>query len=130
MSSPPTRVAIRGWFTDVLDGRCTPDEASDWATDHISACRWEDELILQGLLRLNALLSLSDAQAQQSLERWTADLAEYDEDPREWDRRYFLQLVRGFAERVGVEHARRFANKLVSEGMLTSLDVRDVFGDD
>ncbi|MDX6283083.1 MAG: hypothetical protein QOH03_4154 [Kribbellaceae bacterium] len=35
----------------------------------------------------------------------------------------------GFAERVGVERGRQLANKLVSDGMLTSLDVQAMFGD-
>jgi hypothetical protein len=130
VTSPPTRAAIGGWFADVLDGRRTRDEANEWAIDQIEAGQWEEELVLQGLLRLNGLPALSDAEARASLERWTAELAEYDEDPLEWDRRYFLQLVRGFAARVGVGSARLFAAKLVSDGLLTSFDVREVLGDD
>ena len=130
MTTPPAWDAIRGWFADVLAGRRTRDEASEWAVEHIEAGRWEEELILQGLLRLNALPGSSDAQAKESLERWTAEFVKYDEDPQEWDRQYFLRLVRGSTERAGVESARRLANKLVSDGVLTSLDVREVLGDD
>lgn len=129
MNTPPSRTAIRDCWDDVLAGRRTREEVNEWAVQQIEAGLWEEELVLQGLLRLNTLPVLGEADVRESLERWTADLAEYDENPQAWDRAYFLRMLREFTQSRGADAGARFAGKLVSDGLLTSLDVREVLGD-
>ncbi|MFI6678171.1 hypothetical protein [Kribbella sp. NPDC050470] len=141
----PTRAEVHAWWEDVVAGRRTRTEASELAQPWLQANFMGEELVLQGLLYLQALdlgvdapgdtprhrsgsaseYLVSDADMATALSRWLQELDVVDEDPAGWTVRHFQRMVSGFATRCGADRARSFGAKLVAAGHLTSADVLD-----
>jgi hypothetical protein len=125
-----TRPEVQQWWSDLVAGRRSRVEASDWAEKWLGgSC---EELVVQGLLGLQAarhsVLSDPDLKSQMAdaLVRWQAELRIYDVDPDAWNRSYFKRLLLDFARRHGAEPARKFGLKLIRSGQLRELDIEDV----
>jgi hypothetical protein len=141
----PTRAEVQAWWEDVVAGRRTRTEASDWAYPWVQANFMGEELVLRALLYLHAMdlgvdapgntprhqagpaseYLVSDADIATALCRWLGELSVYDEDPHGWNLRHFQKMVRDLATRSGADRARSFGAKLVDAGHLTTADVLD-----
>jgi len=141
----PTRAEVQVWWEDIVVGRRTRTEASDWAETWVQANFMGEELVLQALLYLHAVdlgvdasgetprhqsgsaseYLVSDADMAIALSRWLQELSVDDEDPAGWTVRHFQKMVRDLATRSGADRARSFGAKLVAAGHLTSADVLD-----
>ncbi|GAA2012465.1 hypothetical protein JL107_06310 [Nakamurella flavida] len=146
---PPSRAQVRAWWQDVETGRCMRWEASDWALAHLEDGQADEELVIQGLLYLQALTLVpvpgrdqlahsrvpgapsfdSLAEVGVALTKWEAQLREYDADPDAWMRGYFRRMISDHAGWRGGDAARRFARKLVRAGHLTTEDVEQALGE-
>ncbi|MEU8227452.1 hypothetical protein [Kribbella sp. NPDC048915] len=141
----PTRAEVQVWWEDVVAGRRTRTEASDWADPWVQANFMGEELVLQALVYLHAMdlavdglgdaprhqsgsdskYLVSEADMARALSRWLQELSVYDEDPDGWTVRHFQKMVRNLATRSGADRARSFGAKLVAAGHLTTADVLD-----
>jgi hypothetical protein len=127
-----TRTTVRTWWEETLAGTRTRAETSRWAQQQIDAGWWDEELVLQGLLQLQALDIAGDAGAaadsdnalQESLDAWLSRLDRYDENPAAWRTDYFTTMLRSFANRHGIEAAERFSAKMVGAGLLSTSEVQ------
>ncbi len=143
----PTRAQVRAWWQDLTAGHRTRRQASAWAQHHLDQCAADEELVIQGLLALQACtlvrgeddrpvhaqdpdapFSHSMAELAADLTAWEAQLGEYDRDPDAWMRAHFRQMVSRFATGQGVDAARQFGRQLVDDGHLTADDVEDALG--
>ncbi|HEY0869592.1 MAG TPA: hypothetical protein VGD55_04285 [Acidothermaceae bacterium] len=124
-----TRQEVQQWWSDLVAGRRSRIEASDWAEQWLGGSG--EELVVQGLLALQAVRHsvLSDLelrpQMADALARWQQELRLYDVDPDAWNRSYFKRLLLDFARRHGAEPARKFGLKLVRSGQLREPDIED-----
>ena len=141
----PTRADVQAWWEEVVGGRRTRTEASDWAYPWVQANFMGEELVLQALLYLHGMdlgvdaagdaprhqagpaseYLVSDADVATALSRWLRELSVYDENPDGWNLRYFQKMLRDLAARSGADRARSFGAKLVDAGHLTTADVLD-----
>lgn len=139
----PTRAQVRTWWRDLAAGRCARCEAAAWAERQLDDGLADEELVIQGLLFLQAIdlvpgddgpvhsedpeapFFVAAADIDSALEAWEAELRRYDEDPDSWMRGYFRRMLTDYAARHGIDAARTFGSKLVASGDLTAEDVVD-----
>lgn len=144
----PTRADVHRWWAGIVVGGCTRGEASAWAGWHLEHAFSGEELILQGLVYLEAVdlgpnpddgrphhcgdlpgpHYLSMTQVAVSLERWLAELVVYDQDPDGWDRAWLRGVVSAFTARCGPDRGRAFATKLVKRDHLIEADIERAVG--
>lgn len=128
METTPTAVTrddVARWWQDCIDRRRSQVETSEWAEGWLDRGPDVEELVLQGLLELQALRFRDGDEEASRLQRWQAELLRYDDDPQAWNRRHLQRMLTGFLERHSVERTRAFGHKLVKWGHLTDQDVED-----
>ena len=133
---------MRGWWQDLAAGRRTRSEASVWAESQLEQNLAKEELVIQGLLFLQAAdltpgagdspvhsgdpdasYLVFSADIGTALESWEAELRRYDEDPDAWTRDRLRRAVTHHATWRGVDAARKLGGKLVARDLLTAQDV-------
>ncbi|GAA3169685.1 hypothetical protein GCM10010531_23440 [Blastococcus jejuensis] len=141
------RAQVQERWGDLEAGRRTRSEISRWAEERLEDSTPDEELVIQGLLFLQAVdlvtadrrgepgadtpvhvddpeapFLVTAADVSRGLQSWLEELSACDADPRAWMSRYMQRLIRDFAANHGFEDARSFADKLVASGELTAQD--------
>jgi hypothetical protein len=121
-----TRAMVQELWDQALDADAASSDINRRAEDMLMQVNAESPVVNWGLTDLYHLTlapKTTTNDLARSRARWLTEVERYEADPALWMRKYFQDMVRGFAKRHGVERGRAFAAKLVRDGFLTQLDL-------
>lgn len=122
-----TRDDVHERWLLAIPGGASLRQAAAWAEERLDNNPDCEELVLRGLLHLQALVHQPLAPSEDveaALRSWRGELEVYDRDPGTWTNNYFVAMLEGFAQRHGSQRAEEFAARLQANGVITDVDAR------
>lgn len=126
MQERVTRDDVDGRWSRAIAGGAARREAAAWAQEKLDNNPDCEELVLQGLLHLQALIHQPAARGEDvgaALTTWRRELHDYDRDPAAWTSNYSVTMLHSFVERHGAKPTHDFAAKLYADGLITDVDL-------
>lgn len=120
-----TAQVVDALWLEAIDGSVTRERVHERVEELLSRVNAESPVANWGMTDLHAVTRSPDTPLAELIEGrivWLTKVAEYNEDPEGWMRRYFVNIVDDFSTRKGLDAARAFAGKLVKQGVIRADD--------
>jgi hypothetical protein len=123
------RDEVRSRWQAVIDGELAARDAAEWADEWVA--KYDEEVTFRGLM---CLIDLCQVEWQHPDERaratqfrrywdWMEMLAQYDENPRAWNRAYAIGAIRGLNGHLRSERVAAAAASYVQDGFIAADEV-------
>jgi hypothetical protein len=119
------QVVDRLWV-EAIEGSTAADEIHNRVEALLNRVNAESPVVNWGMTTLHALTRTPARPRDELIEAqnaWVSEVERYQADPKSWQRRYFVDMVRDFTERKGANAGRAFATKLIRDGHIGELDL-------